>query len=139
MAAAFASGSSSVSFPLAFLVMSAAKPPARSEIMKTYGPNEDTMLIVFCGKKICAQNRADIYQVRSLPNPQGYPQILDEEIMIDPRYQVLKPFPSFQLTRRILNSTNPSVRRNIIQKNAVGISALEKAAMHNKPISPARR
>ena len=55
-------------------------------------------------------------------------------MMIDARYQVLKPFPSFQLTRRILNSTNPSVRRNIIQKNAVGISALEKAAMYNKPV-----
>ena len=33
------------------------------EILKTYGPNEDTMLIVFAGKKICAQNRADIFQV----------------------------------------------------------------------------
>ena len=33
------------------------------EITKTYGPNEDTMLIVFCGKKICTQNGADIFQV----------------------------------------------------------------------------
>ena len=47
---------------------------------------------------------------------------------------MLKPFSSFQLTRRILSSTDPNVRRNIIQKNSVGISALEKAAMHNKPV-----
>ena len=70
------------------------------EILKTYGPNEDTMLNVFCDKKIYTQNMADI----------------------------------FQLTRRILSSPDPNVRRNITQKNGVGISALEKAAMNNKPV-----
>ena len=32
------------------------------EILKTYGPNEDTMLIVFCGKRICAQNWSPFFQ-----------------------------------------------------------------------------
>ena len=102
------------------------------EILKTYGPNEDTMLIVFCGKKICAQNRADIFQV-DIRNYYIYDQF---QFHISIRWEspvFLNDFSSFQLTRRILCSSDPNVRRNIIQKNAVGISALEKAAMHNKP------
>ena len=61
------------------------------EIMKTYGPNEDTMLIVFCGKKICAQNRADIFQVNILYSSKPCAQMIDE---IDPSAQTVFVIPA---------------------------------------------
>ena len=37
-----------------------------------------------------------------------------------------------QVTKRIVGSGDPSVRRNVVQKNGVGLSALEFAALNDK-------
>lgn len=69
------------------------------ELLKTHGPNKDTILMILCMQKDSPRTRSEILAV----------------------------------TRKILGSTDPKVRANILATNEIGSNAFECALLRNKP------
>jgi hypothetical protein len=92
-----------------------------AELTKTFGPNLDTMLMVLCCQKLDTPELRAKVSLRNL-------------VIIFKTFESTFDFLQIlALTKRLLSSPDSAVRRNIVQKNAIGSSALEYTAINNKP------
>ena len=100
-----------------------------TDLLKTYGPNEDSMLMHLC----CKRDEPPL--IRAQVNYNHLEASVEQNISLTIKdFIVTHNFfhlKVFALVNRILSQTNPNTRANVIQKNSSGLSALDYTTVTN--------
>ena len=100
-----------------------------TDLLKTYGPNEDSMLMHLC----CKREEPPVIraQVGSQMTQMKYEMRRKYDYLMCKYKTHSFPLQVFALVSRILAQTNPNTRANVIQKNSSGLSALDYTTVTN--------